>query len=371
VQVADLARDAGEPESFRAIGMKHARTAVIVLLINLGVLLAAELAARWLHLPDRMNGFPRRTLLATDDPDLPYHLRPGVETYARGMNVRINELGLRGPTTTREPRPGVHRVLALGGSTTFGEGLEEEDSFPAALERELNAAGSACYEVLNAGVEGYNSTAELAFLRQRGLPLQPRTVLVGFSLDDFQDSPVMGPYGVLTRTVDARVPTCSLGNASALYLSVYWFAKTGFTIPWHDLSAQRPTSNGPEFAEIDRKLARQRKQTYRLKPNQQWEAMVEALHGFSHEAKAHGLRLLLVIIPDGDQVGVAEPDLHPQRKILAICADAGLDCLDLQPALDAAAAQEVVYFDGAHPNAAGQRVMARKVAEHLRAPALD
>jgi len=346
--------------------VKHLRTAAIALLINLALLLAAELVARWIHLPDRLNGFPRRTIEATDDPDLPYHLRPNVETVARGMHVRINEHGLRGPSTPLEPPAGVHRILALGGSTTFGEGLEEEDSFPAQLERELNeSGGSERYEVLNAGVEGYNSTAELAFLRQIGLALKPRTVIVGYSLDDFQDAPVMGPYGILTRTLEARVPTCSLGNASALYLSIYWFANTGFKIPWHDLSAQRPTL-GPDVVELDRKLARQRKQVFRMNPNAQWNAMVEALHGFAREAAAHQLRLVVALMPDGDQVGVPDPDLNPQRKLHAICADAGLDCLDLQPALDAAAAHEKLFFDGAHPNAAGQRVVAHELAEHLR-----
>ena len=67
---------------------------------------------------------------------------------------------------------------------------------------------------------------------------------------------------------------------------------------------------------------------------------------------------MVAITPDGDQVGVAAPDLEPQRKLLAICAAAGLDCLDLQPELDAAAGSEKLYFDGAHPNAAGQRVIA-------------
>ena len=346
--------------------MKRARTALIVVLVNVALLLAAELLARWTHLPDRLTGFPRRTIQATDDPDLPYHLRPNVETHARGMNVRINEHGLRGPSTPLEPPPGVHRVLVLGGSTVFGEGLEEEEALPARLEALLNegAAGER-FEVLNAGVEGYNTTAELAFLRQRGLRLGPRTVVLAFSLDDFQDSPVMGPDGILTRTVGARVPTCSLANSSALYLSAYWLVRTGFRNPWHDLSAQRPTL-GPDFAGVDRALARQRKQNFRLKPKGQWEAMVAALHSFAAEAAANDLRLLVAILPDGDQVGVPSPDLVPQRVVLEICAEAGLECLDLQPALDEAAGREQVYFDGAHPNAAGQRVVAQAIAARLR-----
>jgi len=343
------------------------RAALVFVLLNVALLLVLELAARALHLPDRLNGFPRRTLQATDDPDLPYHLRPGVETVARGMNVRINEHGLRGPSTPPEPPPGVHRVLVVGGSTTFGEGLEEPETFPEQLERALERdRPDQRWEVLNGGVEGYNSTAELAFLRQRGLPLRPQTVVLAFSLDDFQESPVMGPDGILTRTTSARVPSRSLANQSALYLTVYWLIRTGFRSPWPDLSAQRPTL-GPDFVGVDAALARQRKQEYRRPPDDRWHAMVAALHGFAAEAAANDLRLVVAILPDGDQVGVAKPDLLPQRRILEVCTAAGLDCLDLQPVLDAAAADETLYFDGAHPNAAGQRIAAEAVAAHLLA----
>ena len=43
--------------------MKRARTALIVVLVNVALLLAAELIARWAHLPDRLTGFPRRPRL--------------------------------------------------------------------------------------------------------------------------------------------------------------------------------------------------------------------------------------------------------------------------------------------------------------------
>jgi hypothetical protein len=133
--------------------MKHLRPVLIFVAANLVLLLGAEVVARWLHLPDRMIGFAWRMIEVTDDPDLPYHLRPNLETYVRGMHVRTNDHGLRGPATPLEPEPGVHRVLALGGSTTFGEGVEEDAAFPAQLERVLNAAGRGRFEVLNGGVE--------------------------------------------------------------------------------------------------------------------------------------------------------------------------------------------------------------------------
>src|SRR5207244_3435887 len=76
-----------------------------------------------------------------------------------------------------------------------------------------------------------------------------------------------------------------------------------------------------------------------------WQVMVDSLCGLGETARAAGLRLVVAILPDGDQVGVPEPDLLPQQKVLAVCADAGLECLDLYPAFAAAAPDGELFFD--------------------------
>ena len=107
--------------------------------------------------------------------------RPGEKGYRR----HINELGLRGPETTREKPPGVYRIICIGGSTTFGTGATDDDkSYPARLEAILNhlaeagrAPAGIRYEVLNGGVSGYNSVDSLINLELRLLELQPDAVI--------------------------------------------------------------------------------------------------------------------------------------------------------------------------------------------------
>jgi len=330
---------------------------------------AGEVLSRAVNLPDRVNGFPRRLYVATDDPHVAYMLRPGLTTMVRGIPVHVNAFGLRGPDISLTAAPGVHRVLALGDSATFGDRLPVEDAFPAVLERDLAARSGARWEVLNSGVQGYNTECELGFLRAYGLPLRPETVVVGFNLNDFDYAPVIGPLGILTRDQSLRVSTWSPANVSEFYLALRWLVITR----GHFLGADPTTPAsftpvpGDRFAAFDRAISAYRKRYYAQPTDGRWQVLVDSLHGLADVARANGLRLVVAIIPDGDQFeGGAAPPFVPQTKLLGICADAGLDCVDLWSAF-AAAGGATLYFDIMHPNGEGQRVIARVLADRLLA----
>ena len=347
---------------------RRARTALLYVLVTGTIFcVAGELLSRAVNLPDRVNGFPRRLYVATDDPHLPYTLRPRLTTLLRGIPVQVNEFGMRGPAVSRVPAPGVHRVVALGDSATFGERLPVEDAFPAVLERELVARTGDRWEVLNAGVQGYNTEAELAFLKTRALALHPETVVVGFNLNDFDWTPVIGPLGILTADQSARASRWSLANVSELYVALRWLVITHGRFMGADptTTASFTPVPGERFAAFDRGISDYRKRYYAHPTDGRWQVLVDSLHGLAEVARANGLRLVVAIIPDGDQFeGGAAPPLVPQTKLLAVCADARLDCLDLWTAFAAAGGADL-YFDIMHPNAEGQRVIARVLAGHL------
>jgi lysophospholipase L1-like esterase len=341
--------------------------AILGALVSLAIFFAVgEGASRVFDLVDRLNGFPRRLFVTTDDPHLPYVMRPGMDTSVRGVRVQVNALGMRGPAASREPAPGVHRILALGDSATFGEYLPVDEAFPALLERMLAARTGERFEVLNAGVEGYNTDAELAFLRTRGLALRPETVVVGFNLNDFDHAPVLGPLGILTNDQTARMPSHSLANSSEFYLVLRFVAGRIVRLVHGEpvVQALPQPGAGQRFSDFDLAVSRLRKQYYREPTDGRWQVMVDALRGLGETTREHHLRLVIAIIPDGDQIGVGEPDLVPQQKLRAICDELGLDCLDLYPTF-AAAAHEPLHVDTMHPNATGQRLVARALADHL------
>jgi lysophospholipase L1-like esterase len=343
-------------------------------LARLGVALAiffagGEVLSRAFDLVDRLNHFPRRLFMATDDARLPYVMRPGIDTDVRGFHVRVNALGLRGPDVARVPAPGVHRVLALGDSVTFGEGLSVEQAYPAVLEAELDRVEPGRWEVVNAGVEGYNTAAELAYLERHGMALAPETVVVGFNLNDFDYAPVLGPLGVLTNDQSQRIASGSLANHSEFYLVLRWLVRAvraRLAGPSAPAPAPTPAPNDP-FAPLDRYVSALRKAYYRQPTDERWAVLEASLRDLGALARARGLRVVVAIVPDGDQVGVDHPDLTPQEKLLAICARERLECLDLHPDFAAHAAGGPLFLDIMHPNAAGQRLIAQRLAERLLA----
>jgi lysophospholipase L1-like esterase len=99
-----------------------------------------------------------------------------------GTPVRTNELGLRGGPVLDDGRP---RILAIGDSCTFGHRVREAQSYPAQLQRLLDARATGMrYQVVNAGTPGYTSLQGFLYLRERGLALRPAIVIFAYGWND-------------------------------------------------------------------------------------------------------------------------------------------------------------------------------------------
>lgn len=100
----------------------------------------------------------------------------------------INELGCRGPSVAVAKRPGVERILLLGGSYTMGLGLRDEDTFARRLEGLSRISGGAGpIEVLNCGLPGYEARESREFFALSGSAYRPDLVLlvIDFAHDPF------------------------------------------------------------------------------------------------------------------------------------------------------------------------------------------
>lgn len=91
-----------------------------------------------------------------------------------------NEHGFRGKQFLRAKAQGVFRIICIGASTTFGHGSSsDETTFPAILEAKLNRTGMANkkFEVINAGIPGYNALQQLIIFNTEIFELEPDLVI--------------------------------------------------------------------------------------------------------------------------------------------------------------------------------------------------
>jgi len=99
---------------------------------------------------------------------------------------RVNENNLRGEAVDISRLPaGTQRVLFLGDSYTYGDCVAGDAVFHQCIERELRADGVQV-KCINAGVPGYNSVQELAFLREIFDQYKPDLVVLSYVMNDAQ-----------------------------------------------------------------------------------------------------------------------------------------------------------------------------------------
>ncbi|CAI4029616.1 SGNH_hydro domain-containing protein [Nitrospira tepida] len=137
------------------------------------------------------------------DEELIYRLPAGT----RGTDVKdefavsigTNAHGLRDRDYAPTKPPGIlERLLVIGDSMTFAEGVEAEQTYPKVLERALDGR----YEVINAAIRGYGTDQEMIWL-ERLVPLYrpDAVVLAFFAVNDVDD--VL--YAGLFEVVDGRL----------------------------------------------------------------------------------------------------------------------------------------------------------------------
>jgi hypothetical protein len=115
------------------------------------------------------------------DPVLGWKHRPESRATFKNALVRIDADGLR--VSGRERGPFHSRVLLLGDSQAFGDGVAAEDTFAARLEADMPGL-----RVLNASVIGYGTDQQLLYFEREGRQYAPEFTLVTLNAYDLRDN---------------------------------------------------------------------------------------------------------------------------------------------------------------------------------------
>lgn len=166
---------------------------------------------------DPMRGRPG---LFRSDPVTKEGFAPNYTGWFAGVPVTINSLGFR-DTRDYDIRKGPRtvRILVLGDSVTFGHGSVYEHTYPFLVEGRLRAwRPEVDWQVWNLAVPGFNTSHEVAQLRDVGPRFARDQVVVGFFENDVVRNE---PIGLPTRT--ARVMS-AVKNGIRLHL---------YSFEWH------------------------------------------------------------------------------------------------------------------------------------------
>lgn len=346
---------------------------VALALVSVAVfLVAAEVAVRVFVPRLETRGVYSRP---TDAP-YGYELVPGAEAIVSSRPVRINAHGFRDRERTVEKPAGTRRIVLLGDSHAFGEGVRDDEIASRVLEESLRAAlPETPVEVLNLGVFGFNTTQEVHLLEHRGLAYDPDLVIVLYTLSDVMSSlTTVPPFHRLAepgRAVDGSgVPPAAL-------------ARDAGRVDEEVSAHERRFGRLGRFRSLVRRSALARLVFYRLSTlsamralGGSWETLyrpdspgwLEARAALRHAAalrRRHGFELLVAIHPELVRLD-DYPHAAAHRTIRVFCEREGIPVLDLYPAYATHEATELwIHPEDRHPNARGHRIIAEALAEYL------
>jgi len=338
-----------------------ARLLALLVSMVLGILLL-EGVARW-HV-----GVPFTEKLplvrVKADRDAGWVMVPGDVHYTYDKQVRLNHLGFRGrdiaPKRDRE-----YRIVALGDSHIYGQGLADEDLITTVLERELNStAGNCSFNVINMGVRAYSINNELAVLIKFGIPLNPDHVILFFYINDFQGVDIEKRYAAFS---DKDWYMFDLSDKPTEQIIRSWrlrqvFRKSALLMWVHDLTMAIGSRNNIENRILRGVLDDEVKERIGF--------VKDSLEELRQLSREHNFSVTLAVLPVASQALNDYPNELYQSLLKQYAQEHSLDFVDLRQTLrdyyEESGSLPVTPFDG-HYDAIGHRVFGMAMLEHLRA----
>lgn len=149
-------------------------------------------------------------------------------TLRGGNEFRINSKGFVGPEFDNDPPAGVYRIIAVGDSCTFSTGIWNA-AYPAILQSSLNStSGPTKFEVINGGIEGFNSSFALERIKDEIIAYRPKLVsiyigwndLMKVNPDNLADT---GKYSALAAILDESYIVKAFKKVIFIYLRPWLF----------------------------------------------------------------------------------------------------------------------------------------------------
>jgi len=292
---------------------------------------------------------PERLPLMQIDPHptRAWAMTPGSEHYTYIHPVQVNRLGLRGPEVGPKSA-GTTRIVALGDSLVYGQGVADKDTLPARLEHHMNVASSngQAFEVINAGVRGYSTLQELELLEEIAPIVEPDVVILFWYWNDLKETEVRDGYLILKAL--GPVPFDTLEPIEGWPARLKWYGKqlirrSALVMYVHDLVAAARAPQPPAGL-VESGIQRFNQHARR----------------FVTMAERYRFNPVVAIIPDANALYRDHPSEAHGDRIAQVCQAQGLPVIRLTPTLRdlyrRTGKLPVVPFDGHYNGEANEAI---------------
>lgn len=327
----------------------------------------------------------------------------GFKPYRPSDGFVRNSRGFRTPEYRPDKPPGVYRIVVLGDSFTHSSsGVPWSWMWPTEAGRHLETLTGRPVEIINLGVPAVGPRFELRLWELEGARLDPDLVVLGFFVgNDLTDESGRPLTGTREETLARLSYTYRLGRnllrlaRQRLAAGESWpepppargrYRRGGFELP--DARERYDPRRG-WFQDEDAFLRMERNRL-RLCRTDLGDELDELMSGVEpvlvrlhRQVRRHGAELVVMLIPDQYQV---EPPLlervvarfgiprrvidldRPQQRLRTLLEREGALVFDPRPILVREAARRPLYKPmDTHWNAAGNRLVGRRLAEFLAA----
>ena len=273
-----------------------------------------------------------------DNPHMVYRFDP--------QDKRVNAQGFRDSDFSVEREAGEYRIAVLGDSVTFGFGIPKDKGFVDLLEADLSANTSRKINVMNFGVMGYDSKAEVENYKEFVKPYHPDLLLVAFVLNDTMTPRTLVEIGQENKKAENN-------NSS----NIAQLLKYSHLFVW----IEHTLSKGDQKNMVDA--------IYHLSyedGNQNWIRVTNAVAELANLAKTDDVKIAAVIFPLLDDFEHYQ-FTREHKKVAALFNEQHIPTLDLLGAFSRNSYLD--YFrhpsDTTHPNELGHQIAASAIAEFL------
>ena len=338
------------------------------------------------------------TVFKLDDPPMGYGLQPNTSRIvAKGkafvMKERISHQGLRDVEHSMEKQSGKQRILVLGDSFMYGDGVAMEET----MARQL-ARLTADFEIINAGVRAYDLGQEYLHYKHRVRRFQPDLVLLAFFINDIAPDPTVravdGADGLplfYERKPEVVVRERKEAPRGMRGLASSWLRSHSmiYVLLRKRLNDWEVRRRAPRDSKRDNVSDVFYLEAFRAGPDtapisKEWSRTYKILDELKRLVASDGAQLRVMVIPTPWQtsqeewtrwvswLGV-EPDslarLKPQEMVRAWCERSGTPCLDVLQECDMDERSRIYFRNDSHWTAEGHLQAARCLRPFLTAMA--